>query len=226
MNAVRGEALRDRRRAGVRSRLGVTLTNIPDEAYRYQLGARSAIEWISDRCQVEVDKASEITNDPADWSDDPRYIINLLKRIVTVSLDTMKIVDGLSPRRPSVHAPVSSASTTYACMDVLAAEQWAWSLSPLPRRALLQFRRIRTRSGEVLHSCELDQLLPRVRNGTLYVCTAHPVLGHRALKKELPHERSPFPAGRPRCRNPHPRTVHSRRAVSGRRPLRVLRDLQ
>ncbi|MFG2213148.1 DEAD/DEAH box helicase [Streptomyces sp. NPDC048638] len=75
----------------------VTLTNIPDEAYRYQLGARSAIEWIIDRYQVKVDKASEITNDPNDWSDDPRYIIDLLKRVVTVSLETMKIVDGLPP---------------------------------------------------------------------------------------------------------------------------------
>ncbi|MEU2506079.1 type ISP restriction/modification enzyme [Streptomyces sp. NPDC007863] len=73
----------------------VTLTNIPEEAYRYQLGPRSAIEWIIDRYQVKVDKASEITNDPNNWSDDPRYIIDLLKRIVTVSLETMKIVDAL-----------------------------------------------------------------------------------------------------------------------------------
>ncbi|WP_279329944.1 type ISP restriction/modification enzyme [Streptomyces sp. OS603R] len=75
----------------------VTLTNIPEEAYRYQLGTRSAIEWIIDRYQVTVDTKgkSGITNDPNDWSDDPRYIIDLLKRIVTVSLETMKIVDGL-----------------------------------------------------------------------------------------------------------------------------------
>ncbi|MFE5037840.1 DEAD/DEAH box helicase [Streptomyces sp. NPDC056683] len=73
----------------------VKLTNIPEEAYRYQLGARSAIEWIIDRYQVKVDKASEIVNDPNDWSNDPRYIIDLLKRIVTVSLETMKIVDSL-----------------------------------------------------------------------------------------------------------------------------------
>ncbi|MFJ8944265.1 DEAD/DEAH box helicase [Streptomyces sp. NPDC102395] len=73
----------------------VTLTNIPEEAYRYQLGSRSAIEWMINQYQVKVDKASEITNDPNDWSDDPRYIIDLLQRIVTVSLETMKIVDGL-----------------------------------------------------------------------------------------------------------------------------------
>ncbi|MEV0624732.1 DEAD/DEAH box helicase [Nonomuraea wenchangensis] len=75
----------------------VTLTNVPEEAYRYQLGARSAIEWIIDRYQVKVDQASGIINDPNDWSDDPRYIIDLLKRIVTVSLETTKIVDQLPP---------------------------------------------------------------------------------------------------------------------------------
>ncbi|MFE2426567.1 DEAD/DEAH box helicase [Streptomyces sp. NPDC059373] len=75
----------------------VTLSNIPEEAYRYQLGARSAIEWIMDRYQVKVDKPSTIVNDPNDWSDDPRYIVDLLKRIVTVSLKTMRIVDALPP---------------------------------------------------------------------------------------------------------------------------------
>ncbi|NEY33197.1 DEAD/DEAH box helicase family protein [Streptomyces sp. PRKS01-65] len=85
----------DRTRIVYNSRL--TLTNIPEEAYRYQLGARSAIEWIIDRYQVKKDKQSHITNDPNDWSDDPRYIVDLLKRIVTVSLETMRIVDGLPP---------------------------------------------------------------------------------------------------------------------------------
>ena len=73
----------------------VTLSNIPEEAYRYQLGARSAIEWIIDRYQVKTDKDSGIINDPNDWSENPRYIIDLLRRIVTVSLETMKIVDAL-----------------------------------------------------------------------------------------------------------------------------------
>ncbi|MFG2512647.1 DEAD/DEAH box helicase [Streptomyces sp. NPDC048584] len=73
----------------------VTLSNVPEEAYRYQLGGRSAIEWLIDRYYVKTDKASGIVNDPNDWSDDPRYIVDLLKRIVTVSLETMKIVDAL-----------------------------------------------------------------------------------------------------------------------------------
>ena len=78
----------------------VTLRGIPDEAYRYQLGSRSAIEWIIDRYHVRTDKASGIVNDPNDWSrevGDPRYIIDLLARIVTVSIETMKIVDALPP---------------------------------------------------------------------------------------------------------------------------------
>ncbi|GAA1691493.1 DEAD/DEAH box helicase [Glycomyces endophyticus] len=75
----------------------VTLTDIPEAAYRYQIGSRSAVEWIMDRYYVRTDKASGIVNDPNDWSDDPRYIIDLLKRIVTVSLETTAIVDALPP---------------------------------------------------------------------------------------------------------------------------------
>ena len=55
----------------------------------------SAIEWIIDHYQVKTDTASGIVNDPNDWSEDPRHIIDLLRRIVTVSLETMKIVDAL-----------------------------------------------------------------------------------------------------------------------------------
>lgn len=78
----------------------ITLSGIPEDAHRYMLGSRSAIEWIIDRYQVKTDTASGIVNDPNDWSrevGDPRYIIDLLARIVTVSLETMKIVDALPP---------------------------------------------------------------------------------------------------------------------------------
>nr|WP_246297204.1 type ISP restriction/modification enzyme [Janibacter cremeus] len=76
----------------------ITLSGIPEEAYRYMLGSRSAIEWIIDRYRVKTDKPSGIVNDPNDWSkevEDPRYIVDLLARIVTVSLETMAIVDSL-----------------------------------------------------------------------------------------------------------------------------------
>lgn len=76
----------------------ITLSGIPERAHRYMLGSRSAIEWIIDRYQVRTDRASGIVNDPNAWSrevGDPRYIIDLLARIVTVSLRTMQIVDNL-----------------------------------------------------------------------------------------------------------------------------------
>ncbi len=78
----------------------VTLRGIPDDAYRYMLGSRSAIEWIIDRYYIKTDKDSGIVNDPNDWSrevGDPRYILDLLAKIVTVSVETMKIVDALPP---------------------------------------------------------------------------------------------------------------------------------
>jgi predicted helicase len=78
----------------------ITLRGIPEDAYRYMIGSRSAIEWIRDRCYVKTDPASGIVNDPNEWSrevGDPRYIIDLLARIVTVSIETNKIVDSLPP---------------------------------------------------------------------------------------------------------------------------------
>ncbi|TIC83616.1 damage-inducible protein [Nocardioides sp. GY 10113] len=78
----------------------ITLRGIPEDAYRYMLGSRSAIEWIIDRYYIKTDKASGIVNDPNDWSrevGEPRYILDLLARVVTVSVETNKIVDGLPP---------------------------------------------------------------------------------------------------------------------------------
>lgn len=78
----------------------ISVSGIPDEAYRYMLGSRSAIEWIIDRYYVKTDSKSGIVNDPNNWSrevGDARYILDLLARIVTVSVETMKIVDALPP---------------------------------------------------------------------------------------------------------------------------------
>lgn len=77
----------------------VTIAGIPEDAERYMLGSRSALAWIIDRYQVKTDKASGIVNDPNDWCDehdDPTYIVDLIKRITTVSIETMKIVDSLA----------------------------------------------------------------------------------------------------------------------------------
>lgn len=73
----------------------VKLTGIPSEAYDYVVNGKSAIEWLIERYAVTVDKNSGIRNDPNTWSDDPRYIVDLVKRIVRVSIETVKIVKGL-----------------------------------------------------------------------------------------------------------------------------------
>ncbi|WP_232466206.1 type ISP restriction/modification enzyme [Diaminobutyricimonas sp. LJ205] len=76
----------------------LTLRGIPAEAHEYVLGSRSAIEWIIERYQVKTDKASGIVNDPNAWGEEhgnPRYIVELLKSIVTVSVETVRIVKSL-----------------------------------------------------------------------------------------------------------------------------------
>jgi len=72
----------------------LTLTGIPAAVYEYKLGNRSALEWIIDQYRVKTDPRSGITNDPNN-PDDPDYIVRLLKKIVTVSLETVEIVKGL-----------------------------------------------------------------------------------------------------------------------------------
>ena len=77
-----------------------TLSEIPEEAYEYIVNGKSAIEWIMERYKVDTDKDSGIVNDANDWCEEqgnPRYIIDLVKRIVRVSIETMEIVKGLPP---------------------------------------------------------------------------------------------------------------------------------
>ncbi|MYA15976.1 MAG: hypothetical protein F4Z28_04035, partial [Gammaproteobacteria bacterium] len=76
----------------------ITLAGIPDDAHDYVVGPRSALAWLIDRYQVKTDKASGIVNDVNDWGrerGEPRYILDLVKRVVTVSVETMRIVRGL-----------------------------------------------------------------------------------------------------------------------------------
>lgn len=73
----------------------VTIAGIPDAAHDYMLGSRSALEWILDRYQVKTDKASRIVNDPNDWCDehdDPTFIVELIKKVTTVSVKTVELI--------------------------------------------------------------------------------------------------------------------------------------
>ena len=60
------------------------------------MGNRSALEWVVDQYHVSTDKRSGITNDP-NRADDPEYIVRLIGKVITVSLETMKIVRSLPP---------------------------------------------------------------------------------------------------------------------------------
>jgi predicted helicase len=73
----------------------VTLSGIPLETYEYVVNGKPSLEWIMERYQYTKDKDSQITNNPNDWSDDPRYIIDLLKRIVRVSVESVAIIKSL-----------------------------------------------------------------------------------------------------------------------------------
>jgi len=72
----------------------LTLSGIPAETFEYRLGNRSALDWVIDQYQVSTDKRSGITNDP-NRLDDEEYIVRLIKQIITVSLETVRIVKSL-----------------------------------------------------------------------------------------------------------------------------------
>jgi predicted helicase len=76
----------------------ITIEGIPERAYSYELGSRSAIGWVMDAWRVRTDRASGIVNDPNDWAserDDPTYILDLVGRVVTVSMRTLDLVEDL-----------------------------------------------------------------------------------------------------------------------------------
>jgi predicted helicase len=73
----------------------LTLEGIPPEAFTYRLGNRSALEWVIDQYQVSIDKRSGITNDPN--RDEPDYIAKLIGKVITVSLETQKLIAQLPP---------------------------------------------------------------------------------------------------------------------------------
>ncbi|MBV7295420.1 DEAD/DEAH box helicase [Corynebacterium sp. TAE3-ERU12] len=80
----------------------VTIRDIPAEADEYMLGSRSAIAWLIDRYQVKKDKKSGIVNDPNDWADEvgnPRYIVDLIAKVTSVALETVRIVNSLEDNK-------------------------------------------------------------------------------------------------------------------------------
>jgi predicted helicase len=74
----------------------LTLHGIPPQVFDYKLGNRSALDWVIDQYRVKTDARSGITNDPNNL-DDETYILRLIKQVITVSLETVNIVNNLPP---------------------------------------------------------------------------------------------------------------------------------
>lgn len=76
----------------------LTLNGFPPEVNEYQVGGRSPIEWMIDRYKITQDKKSGIVNDPNDYFREvgnPRYLVDLIKSLVTVSLRTQELIKDL-----------------------------------------------------------------------------------------------------------------------------------
>ncbi|HCS62114.1 MAG TPA: damage-inducible protein [Microbacterium sp.] len=83
---------------GIRYNEHLTITGIPEDEALYKVGGRSPLEWVIDRYKVSVDAKSGIVNDVNAWlreQENPRYVVDLIRSLVTVSLETQKLIGEL-----------------------------------------------------------------------------------------------------------------------------------
>lgn len=76
----------------------VTLSGIPEEVHEFVIGSKSALAWVLDRFVLKRDTKSGLLNDPNDWASEvgnPRYIVDLICKVTTVAVETMKIIKSL-----------------------------------------------------------------------------------------------------------------------------------
>ena len=73
------------------------LSGIPVDTHRYEVNGRTPLGWFIDRYRMTTDKESGITNDPNAWFADEAAFIAAVRRIVHLSVETARIVDGLPP---------------------------------------------------------------------------------------------------------------------------------
>ena len=77
----------------------ITVSGIPLEAYEYIVNGKPALDWVVERQCAKTDKDSGIMSDANDWAletmNNPKYPLELLQRVITVSLEAMKIVRSL-----------------------------------------------------------------------------------------------------------------------------------
>jgi len=98
-----GGTARDKDRTTIRYNDHITITDIPPEAWEYAVSGRPALQWVMQRQGVRTDTASGIVNDANAWAIEtmhtPRYPLDLLARVITISVRTMEIVNALPELR-------------------------------------------------------------------------------------------------------------------------------
>ncbi len=75
-----------------------TLTGVPADAWRYQLGSRSALEWVLDQYKERKPRDPTIRErfNTYRFADHKERVIDLLRRVCTVSVKTMDVVDDMA----------------------------------------------------------------------------------------------------------------------------------
>jgi len=89
------------------------LAGIPAEAHQYVVNGRTPLEWLIDRYQIRTDADSGIVNDPNKWGEEhdyPQYIVELAKRLVRLSVETVKLVAGLGDKSKAQKAAEAVAA--------------------------------------------------------------------------------------------------------------------
>ncbi len=77
-----------------------TLSGVPADAWRYRLGNRSALEWVLDQYKEKKPRDPTIAErfNTYRFADHKEKVIDLLRRVCTVSVKTMKIIDAMAQR--------------------------------------------------------------------------------------------------------------------------------
>ena len=149
----------------------ITIQNIPADAYEYVINGKPALEWVMERQSVKTDKATGIVNDANDYANetigDPKYPIDLFLRMITVCVETVKIVRNL----PCLDLETEKASSAQKIIDLKSNISAQWKELPAAKTALKIIEAIDLsetgtlrswRVGDILKMLELDVLTPDV----------------------------------------------------------------
>jgi predicted helicase len=101
---VTGKMKLDKETGTIEVNSSLTLAAIPQEAFDYVLGTRSALEWVVVQYQFEQDEEGNITSDPNDPTNE-QYIVHLIERVTTVSLGTLALIRELPKNLEFVAVP-------------------------------------------------------------------------------------------------------------------------